>query len=849
MTTLNIEGRKVRVSDDFLTLSPAEQERTVEEIASQMKISAGPKHPVMSQVNRGIADAAGGLVDLLNPFDQPHALNPFPGGTGSARQGLQDAMQAGGIEVAQGDPRNVGQAMARGAGEAAGSLIPAAGGIAALRQAPGMVGRLATDAYRALASIGGTGAEVAAGAASQGAQQAAAEQGAPEWAQDTAGILAGGIAVPAATAAPRYLPSVVGGRRAAAAVKRTVAPYTEAGGREVARKRLQSLAGGEDRAAELARGIETDNEFGLTPAQQTQDPNMLGLERLAGEQDAALRSRLDARRQASQDAGRQAVQDMGGRTEDAQAFFQQRRTEFANRLQGRADEAIRRADGNIRRAGPVTDEAENSLQVRREIDYALERAVDEEKALWAAVPRGAQVNTANTKAAVQRLSESLPYAQRGDMPQRAGEVLTSEGVYGDQATVNDMHGLYSELRRVARAAMAGNDQNKNLARVANEIADAILEDLGAVDADTQIGRAINEARAFSSALHETFDRGAVGRILKRTIDGDTSIDPELSLKRTVGRRGVEGAVGARQIETATEGRASGPIQDYIRDQFTQAAVSASGEFTQASARKFIRDNKPLLSMYPELRSEIDASVLARENADRFAKRISSRLEALAGKRSAGQAVIDGREIQAILGAKSPAQAARRLANEARRDPSGKALAGLKASFSDHLIANAAGIRDGAGTLSGDRLLAQLADPKMRAGLQQIFTPSELGRMQRIAREMAKVTGGQAADVGSTLSGAKPSRVIEFMARVVAARHGAEMGGGSGGSLQTAQMASSRAKEILGRLVSDKASTILARAVEDPELFKALLTQMDSPKLDERVLPRIVPYLIGAAAAE
>lgn len=40
MPTLNIEGKKVKVGDDFLNLSPEDQQRTVEEIASQMGVGA-----------------------------------------------------------------------------------------------------------------------------------------------------------------------------------------------------------------------------------------------------------------------------------------------------------------------------------------------------------------------------------------------------------------------------------------------------------------------------------------------------------------------------------------------------------------------------------------------------------------------------------------------------------------------------------------------------------------------------------------------------------------------------------------------------------------------------------------
>lgn len=43
MTTLNIEGKRVKVSDDFLKLSPEQQAATVEEIAQSMNIGAKPQ--------------------------------------------------------------------------------------------------------------------------------------------------------------------------------------------------------------------------------------------------------------------------------------------------------------------------------------------------------------------------------------------------------------------------------------------------------------------------------------------------------------------------------------------------------------------------------------------------------------------------------------------------------------------------------------------------------------------------------------------------------------------------------------------------------------------------------------
>lgn len=76
MTTLSINGQKVKVSDDFLKLSPEEQNRTVEEISKGLmaapKVEAKPAAPTAaapsSVMDRGLA----GLSDMTrNPTVQP----------------------------------------------------------------------------------------------------------------------------------------------------------------------------------------------------------------------------------------------------------------------------------------------------------------------------------------------------------------------------------------------------------------------------------------------------------------------------------------------------------------------------------------------------------------------------------------------------------------------------------------------------------------------------------------------------------------------------------------------------------------------------------------------------------
>ena len=92
---------------------------------------------------------------------------------------------------------------------------------------------------------------------------------------------------------------------------------TESGANEVARTRLQSVVGNRQRAEELAGRIDIDNEFGLTPSQQTADANLLGLERAAMDEDPLLRLRFTDREAGSRLAASEAVSRMGGDVADA----------------------------------------------------------------------------------------------------------------------------------------------------------------------------------------------------------------------------------------------------------------------------------------------------------------------------------------------------------------------------------------------------------------------------------------------------------------------------------------------------------------------------------------------------
>lgn len=844
MATLEIEGRKVEVDDSFKSLSPEDQAKAVEEIAAQIGITPkGRDHnrPI-GQVNAGIANTLGGVVDFLNPLDDL-------GVTGSAKEGLRKGMLAMGADVATEAPRNMAEGFGRGVGDAAALAVPMGQGLQALRGAGGMVGQLADDLFKALSTTGGVATDLTAAGIGRAASQGAGEAGAPQWVQDSAEILVPGVALPAMGAAAKgtaraagYLPGAQIARRTAAEVKRALVPMTEGGAREVAAERLRGLAGGEERAAELARRVEGDGELGLTPAQQTGDPNMIGLEQQAKRENPALRERIDAGLDTADARGRAEIEGMGGDVADARSFFDARLTEFKGSMQGKVDQALQMGRESLDAAGPRASETTNSNQMVSKIKDELANSLSEEARLWAAVPRRETVETGLAKSTANRLLKDLPRAQQGDFPRSARQLLIEDGGFGDKETVAEMHGLYSELRRFSRSAMAGNDQNKNAARIANEIADAILMDLG-----KGTGRELDQARAYSRALHETFDQGAVGRILKRTIDGDEALDPDVAMRRTVGRGGADAKADAQNIEKAAPG-ASGEIQDYLRGRFMDSAISASDGFTPKKAREWMRQNREALNRYPDFRAELTRSLRNQDAAIVFSERAKARMskaetDSAAARFGKGQ---DGKAVQSIIGADSPASAARSVMATARKDPSGKAVAGVKAAFTDYLIGSATAMD---GTTSAIKLNALMADKNILAGMKQVFSPQEIGRLTLIGRQMAKAAQARkpGADVGAFMD-SPTNKLVEFVVRIAAAKHGGSMGGGSlGGSIQTANIATERAQTMLRNLTNTKARQLLMDAIEDPELFKALLMEPRALKLNKEAQSRLAPYLAAATS--
>lgn len=851
MATIEVNGKRVEVGEEFLSLSPAEQERTVEEIAASLGSPEDTgENGAMGQLNQGIAESVGGFVDFLNPFDKPHNLNPFKDGTGSAVAGLENVMDAGGIARAQQEPDGLVQSFMRGSGQAAGALVPAAKAAQTLKGAGGVLGNIADDAFAGMTTRAGMGAEIAAGGVSAGARDLVADAGGGEVAQNIA-AMASPMGIPAAMAATRgagavakQLPLTGYLSRMAGDVKSSIFPMTNSGAREVARNRLIDVAGGQANAEEYAARISPQSP--LTPAQQIEEPEFFGLEAALRNESPAARKRLDGRIDNLEKETREYLGLMGeGDVGAAQSFMDMRTNSFETSMRNRSGLLERMADERLENVGPRQSEMGASQVTSAKLKDELNKELAEERRLWSEIPKEVKVDTSSTRDTVEELISSTPWAQRRNIPADIRTAFGENGAIGDNPSVKELHGLYSEMRRVARSAMAGNDQNKDMARIANEVAEAILTDLGSAEGPENVAQSLSAARAFSRTLHEKFDRGAVGAILKRTIDGDTTMNSAVALNRTIGTGGPGGRAALDELGEATPSILN-EADDFLRGKFLDAAVSASGDFSASKARTWMRQNRETLAKLPEMRDELAGALRSKESAAALRARSEARIKlSEKGPGAKFAATPSHKAALSIIGARDPVKTAKSLVQTARKDETGEALGGLKASLSNFLISSS---MDKSGALSGASLRHALRDERLSGAMQAVLGPDEFKRLETVAASLAKAELSRKASPGGPVLDTPANTILDTIVRMQAARIGgaAGAGGGMGGSLQTANIFADRARNALYNLTNRKAREILGAAIEDGELMKALMTQA-TVEMTPQTRSALAPYLVGAVA--
>jgi hypothetical protein len=393
-----------------------------------------------------------------------------------------------------------------------------------------------------------------------------------------------------------------------------------------------------------------------------------------------------------------------------------------------------------------------------------------------------------------------------------------------------LDGLYRVLGGIAAKARA--DKNFQQAYIAEELREAIWEDLGNAIGDDAVRETVASARAHSKHLNETFNKGVVGRILGVNREGLTQIDPLKVLQTTVGARGVTGESAFRRIAASVDQNpvVMDSVQDFLRSQFNREVVDESGAVNPNRARNFFNKYKEILANFPQLKNQLEVARTTEDALRRVTERGTSWKRSIEGDNIAVASNFVGeninKRIAKLMGSDNPITDMKNLVRTARKNKD--ALNGIKNATSKWLL-KSSGINKN-GFPNATQLNKILRDPVLNKTLRELYDTQELQRLFELNEALLRIQRQQEAQ-GRAVSTAvqadvkpRPNWVLDKVAGIAGAITGTELlkSVTTRVSIQVPAIFSKSFRDLYAKMTRDRAYELMAEAVEDPKLFNVLM---------------------------
>ncbi|MFH1613588.1 MAG: hypothetical protein ABIG61_00685, partial [Planctomycetota bacterium] len=648
-----------------------------------------------------------------------------------------------------------------------------------------------------------------------------------------------------------YAPSRLGLRAAKWATGKISTPFTEAGATYRAGDFLKSQVVDQPLAA---AAVAKESIGVLPPVAMSGEKRLMALyNQIRGLSPADDAKAID---QISKAAFRlnQEMKALGQKSPEIfREIAEKRIASIENRLDTRIVKSMENAQKKLDALPIAQRQSQESIIVKNELTKVMRAEKDLVDETWKLVSKRARVGVEKTQKALASLIEETPIAQRRDIPvELRTNPIFKEGVI--DTTVNEMQGLRSKLLEVERVARANQKWNK--ARIAHEMSEIILEDIGITAeriATTPEGELLNTALKATNKFKDRFEKGTVGKILGYDKTGAPSIAPEITLD--IASRGANW-VDIDKVAITPKAREA--TERYMARSFADYALDSSGSVDPRKAARWIQNNEEMLDSFPNLKAQLADIGTSQELAIRTKATMETRKAALrdpkisAAGRFLGADV--GDEISKILKSPNPSVTARQLARQARKDTTGQAIEGLRGGFIEHIIdkSSVGGFNDfGEKTLSGKAVLGFVNNN--RDSLRQVFTQEQLVRMQRIGEELAKLETLEATKGMKIEYGDAVSNMLRFASRFGGAAVGRHWGRavGAGGTVQIPGFFAEQWHKIASRLTKNRFERLVHDAIMAPDgkLLETLLLPIDKPALQrkniEKVSGRINAWLLAS----
>jgi len=840
-------------------LGEVEDAQRLAEIADTMtrQQSRPDREQPKSYMAKGFARGLGGITDLINTGLQSIGLGteePFGG-----QKSIERGFGALGFNVPEKPPETLGEHARAGVGEALSFFGPGigvakmvAGGTKAATGVPTMAANiskqiLGTMARHPMATLT---AEVGGGAGMGVGRKVGEEY--PEY--GPLAEMVGGVAGGVAPSALKYAPSVLGLRAAKWVGGKLSLPFSETGARYRAGDFLKKQVADPEATIEA---LTEESLSGLPATVMSGEKRLMALYNNIRNLDPVADAREIQRISDAAFKLQQETKALGeGSMEILRTMTEKRVASIELGMDARVAKSMEIAQRKVDALPVAQRQSQESIIVRNELTRVMKDEHSRVKDLWLEVPKETNVGIGNTQKAFYGIVDDLPTAQRSDIP----VVLRNHGIFKEGVsgtTVNEMQGLRSKLLEVSRHARSNGQWNK--ARIADDVADAILEDIGITAeriATTPEGEILNTALKASKKFKQQFEQGVPGKVLGYDKTGAPSVAPEITLDIAMSRSNW---VDIDKVAITPEARKA--TERYMARSFTDYTLGPDGSINPQKAAKWIQKNEELLDSFPDLRTRLSDIGASQELAINTKTTMDARKASLrdpkisvAGK-FLGTDI--GGEIKTILKSPGSEEVMRQLVQQARKDKTGEALEGLRGGFVEHILdkSSVGGFNDlGEKALSGKAMLGFINNN--RVTLRNVFPQEQIGRMTRVAKELAKLetleqTKGMTIEYQDAVS-----NMLKFASRFGGAAAGRHWGRalGAGGTVQIPGFFADQWHRVASFLTKNRFEKLINDAIMAPDgkLLESLLLPMDKPiyqaKNAKELNTRLNAWLMGAGSS-
>ena len=366
------------------------------------------------------------------------------------------------------------------------------------------------------------------------------------------------------------------------------------------------------------------------------------------------------------------------------------------------------------------------------------------------------------------------------------------------------------------------------------MSESITEDMNAAK-----GSGVDEAVAASRYVHDTFEGDIMNTIFKSDKFGNP-LDEALTLGKvsTAGQRGLDASVQIKKVlEAAPE--SYDQLESLVKIQLANSPVlrNVDGEvrINLNAAQKYLKNNKEILDLFPKLKDDLNAAIGQEQRFIGTKGSVDARLKDIneltetkyrEGNKKPGQVLPE------ILSSPYPEREMSKVL--AKSNKMGRR--GLRNAVVSKMMADSKMDADALAKIWKDNIEVY----------EQVFTTHELRRFQRILKTMDLNKGARKdAQIGDILP--VESLLITLSMKVAGLTLGHKTGELTGSHLAATATVMKFANKFSQWLDSGRAKELIVKAIEDPELFKALT--VPKRNLTKKHIQKLMGYQLSTVVNE